>query len=67
MRQHRRKIAPLSADSRDEEWRVRCDLTKLRHRGRRSRSRDQADSSRVGLRTRRCDSSHAKVERLFWC
>jgi hypothetical protein len=67
MRQHRREIAPLSADSRDEEWQIRCDSAKLRHRRRRSRSRYKADSSRVGLRPRRCESSDAKIERLFWC
>jgi hypothetical protein len=67
MRQHRGKIAPLSADSRDEEWQIRCDLTKLRHRRCRGRSRYKADSSRAGLRPRRCESSDAKIERLFWC
>jgi hypothetical protein len=66
MRQHRREIAPLSADSRDEEWRVRCDLTKMRHRLRRGCTRDKADSSRAGLRPPRCESSDAKIERLFW-
>jgi hypothetical protein len=67
MRQHRREIAPLSADARDEEWQIRCDSAKLRHRRCRGRTRHKADSSRAGLRPRRCESSDAKIERLFWC
>jgi hypothetical protein len=66
MQQHRRKVAPLRADARNEEGDRWCDLAKLRHSVRCGRTRYEANPPFTGFGARCCPTSDSKIKRLFW-